>query len=363
MRGFLKFLVLVVLLVPAWIFVLSATGKERLKHQATVGPLVTVDQALQGAEDVRWVSATVLMEPASRDHAWRLEGLTAVSDGADGTDAAAAQRFVASLHTKCQPLSDADCWVLDRLDFAPGYDLSGDEAEAAAGPEGLAEAQRLQIAQEQLRELGFDPGPSDGALGPKTQQALKDYVAQTSGRKANVDGSDAEWTDESMAQAIAELSVMGLLARGQQHHAKGDYHPALQAYEKVLRRDPNNAQAWFNRGLIYQDLGVRDLAIAAYDRSLELSDDHVMAYHSRGNVYFEKGDHWRAFSDHADGLVVRYLGDGYLVFTERMGEAWTRVEPQVAAMVQWAEVTWSKGKATLEEKLDDSSETAVEEHT
>jgi tetratricopeptide (TPR) repeat protein len=359
MRGFLKFLVLVVLLVPAWIFVLSATGEERLKHQATVGPLVTVDQALQGAEDVSWVSATVLMEPASRDHAWRIEGRTAVSEGGD----AAAQRFVASLHTKCQPLSDAGCWVLDRLDFAPGNDRPGDEAESAPSPQGLAEAQRLQIAQEQLREMGFDPGPSDGALGPKTQQAIKDYVAQTSGRKANVNGSDAEWTDESMAQAIAELSVIGILARGQQHHAQGDYHAALQAYGKVLERDPKNAQAWFNRGLIYQDLGIRDLAIAAYDRSLELRDDHAMAYHSRGNVYFEKGNHWRAFSDHADGLGVRYIGDGYLVFTERMGEAWTRVEPQVAAMVQWAEVTWSKGKATLEEKLEDSGETAEEEHT
>ncbi|MDX1576005.1 MAG: tetratricopeptide repeat protein, partial [Kiloniellales bacterium] len=188
-------------------------------------------------------------------------------------------------------------------------------------------------------------------------------VAQKTARKANVNGSNVEWTDESMAEAIAELEVMGLLARGRQHHAQGDYHVALQVYAKVLRHDPENAQAWFNRGLIYQDMGVWDLAIAAYDRSLELSADQVMAYHSRGNTHFEKGDHWRGFADHADGFGVRYLGDGYLVARERMGEAWSRVEPQVAAMVQWAEGAWSQGKATLEEKLDTADETAVEEHT
>lgn len=360
MRGFLKFLVLVVLLVPAWIFVLSVTGEQRLKQQATVGPLVIVDRALQGAEDGRWVSAMVRMEPVSRDDAWQLEGLTAVSEG---TGAAVPQRFVATLHSKCQPLSEVDCWVLDRLDFVSGSQSSSGESQSAAGPKGLAEAQQLQFAQEQLRELGFDPGPSDGALGPKTQQAIKDYVAQTTGRKANVNGAEASWSDEIMARAIAELGAKGLLARGQRHHAEGNYHAALLVYAKALRLDPENAQAWLYRGLIYQDLGIRDLAIAAYDRSIELNKGHVMAYHSRGNVYFEKGDHWRAFADHADGLGVRYLGDGYLVVTERMGDAWSQVEPQVAAMVQWAEVTWSKGKATLEEKLDDSSETAVEEHT
>ena len=48
MKGFLKFFVLVVLLVPAWIAFLSVTGEERLKQQAKVGPLVAVQQILEG---------------------------------------------------------------------------------------------------------------------------------------------------------------------------------------------------------------------------------------------------------------------------------------------------------------------------
>jgi peptidoglycan hydrolase-like protein with peptidoglycan-binding domain len=33
----------------------------------------------------------------------------------------------------------------------------------------------LMRAQEELRKLGYDPGPIDGRLGPRTQQALRNY--------------------------------------------------------------------------------------------------------------------------------------------------------------------------------------------
>ncbi len=355
MKGFLKFFALVVLLVPAWIAVLTMTGEDRLKQRTNVGPLVAVDRALQGAWDGRWVSAMVRMDPATPADAWRLEGLTTLPDGAD---AVTAQHFVAAAHTKCLPLSDSACWVIDRLDFVLVDDPSGDEAGSEAGSEDNAEAQRLLIAQEQLKEMGFDPGPSDGALGPQTQQAIRDYIAQANGSEAEDSG-----TDDPTAQALFDLEVMGLLARGQRHHARGEYHAALQEYAKVVQRDPKNAQAWFDRGLIYQEMGVPDLAISEYDMSLKLSDNQVMAYHSRGNAQFDIGNYWGAFADHADGLGVRYIGDQYLVVTGRIGEAWTQVEPQLAAMLQWAEGAWDQAKATLEEKLQASDVGSAEEPT
>ncbi len=335
MRGFLKFFALVLLLVPAWITVLTMTGEDRLKQRANVGPLVAVDQALQGAGDGTWVSAMVRLDPTSPADAWQLQGMASVPEGAE---AVTAQHFVATLHTKCLPLSDAACWVVDRLDFTPGDEQSADEAAS----EVAAEAERLLIAQQQLRELGFDPGPSDGTLGPQTQRAVKGYIAQANGSLTEVIGAD-----DPTAQALANLAAMGHLARGQSHHTKGEYHAAFRDYAKAVRLDPKNARAWFNRGLIYQDLGVPDLAIAEYDMSLEVSDSRVMAYHSRGNARFETGDYWRAFADHANGLGVRYIGDRYLVVTGRVGEAWTQVEPQFAAMLEWAGLAWDQAKATL----------------
>jgi peptidoglycan hydrolase-like protein with peptidoglycan-binding domain len=360
MKGFLKFFALVVLLVPAWIAFLTITGEDRLKQRTTVGPLVAVDRALQGAGDGRWVSVMVRMDPASPADAWRLEGLATVPGGAD---AVKAQHFVAAAHTKCLPLSDAACWVVDRLDFSPVEDMSVDAPGSEAGSVDVAEVQRLLIVQEQLREMGFDPGPSDGALGPQTQQAVRDYVAQANGSVTEASGTEVNGTVDPTVQALVDLEVMGHLASGEQHHTLGEYHAALQEYGKAVRLDPKNSRAWFNRGLIYQEIGVPDLAISEYDMSLTLSDDQVMVYQSRGNAHFDIGDYWRAFADHADGLGVRYLGDQYLAVTGRIGETWTHVEPQLAAMLEWAEGAWDQAKATLEEKLQSSDGGSAEEAT
>ena len=361
MRGFLKFFALVVLLVPAWIVFLTMTSEDRLKQRSNIGPLVAFDQALQGAGDGRWVSVMVRMDPISPADAWRLEGLTTVPDGADTV---ATQHFVAAAHTKCLPLSDAACWVVDRLDFSLVDDVLVDAPGSGTGLVDVAEAQRLLIVQEQLREMGFDPGPSDGALGPQTQQALRDYVAQANGSVTEASGTEVNGTGGPSVQALVDLEVMGLLAHGERHHARGEYHTALQEYAKAIQLDPRKARAWFNRGLIYQEMGMPDLAISEYDMSLTLSDDQVLVYHSRGNTHFEMGDHWRAFADHADGLGVRYLGDQYLVVTGRIGETRTHVEPQLAAMLEWAEGAWDQARATLEEKkLQASDGGSAEEPT
>lgn len=56
-------------------------------------------------------------------------------------------------------------------------------AERGAGGQ-AADAETIKQAQEQLKSAGFDPGPTDGIMGPQTQKALKDYQ-QSKGLKAS----------------------------------------------------------------------------------------------------------------------------------------------------------------------------------
>ena len=41
----------------------------------------------------------------------------------------------------------------------------------------------IRILQLRLRDAGFDPGPFDGVMGPKTRSALERYEANQRGRK------------------------------------------------------------------------------------------------------------------------------------------------------------------------------------
>jgi peptidoglycan hydrolase-like protein with peptidoglycan-binding domain len=50
---------------------------------------------------------------------------------------------------------------------------SGASASPSVGP--LATAEQIRSAQQALHGSGVNPGPIDGILGPRTEQALRDY--------------------------------------------------------------------------------------------------------------------------------------------------------------------------------------------
>lgn len=57
---------------------------------------------------------------------------------------------------------------------APGYATAAQPARAQ---------EDVRILQLRLRDAGFDPGPFDGVMGPKTRLALEQYEASQRGRK------------------------------------------------------------------------------------------------------------------------------------------------------------------------------------
>lgn len=54
--------------------------------------------------------------------------------------------------------------------------------------------------------------------------------------------------------------------------ASGEYEPALQIYEQLVKDDSTNARAFYNRGLALKNLGRSDEAIADFKKTLSL--DH-----------------------------------------------------------------------------------------
>ena len=53
-------------------------------------------------------------------------------------------------------------------------------------------------------------------------------------------------------------------------------------YTKCLRLNPDNADAYNNRGIAYYTLGKYQLAIDDYNRAIRINPDYASAYNNRG---------------------------------------------------------------------------------
>ena len=86
---------------------------------------------------------------------------------------------------------------------------------------------------------------------------------------------------------------------------QGDRERAISDYTKAIELDPNNASAYYNRGLAYYKKGDFYPAIADFTKAIARNPDHAKAYYSRGLAYSKKGDRVRASADRAQAKQLR----------------------------------------------------------
>lgn len=86
--------------------------------------------------------------------------------------------------------------------------------------------------------------------------------------------------------------------RGLAYLSLGKYDQAIADYNKVIKINPNNAGAYNNRGLAYYGLGKYNRAIADYNKAIELDPNDALYYNNRGNAYDKIGRNIRATADH-----------------------------------------------------------------
>lgn len=84
--------------------------------------------------------------------------------------------------------------------------------------------------------------------------------------------------------------------------AANDTDRAIADYTAAIRRDPKNANAYYNRGNAYSEKGDTDRAIADYTETVRLNPTYANAYYNRGNSYSNKGDMDRAIADYTAAI-------------------------------------------------------------
>ena len=76
-----------------------------------------------------------------------------------------------------------------------------------------------------------------------------------------------------LCAAAEEFTESWYLSRGRANMEIENYKAAIEAFEKVVERDPNHREALRSLGLAYEKQGLKDKAIETFDRYLAKYDD------------------------------------------------------------------------------------------
>ena len=85
--------------------------------------------------------------------------------------------------------------------------------------------------------------------------------------------------------------------RGGLLSAYGNYKAALRCYQKALALAPDLAEAHFQQGVAYGELGQFDAAVHTISRAIDRMPTNGVYYYGRARVYLLAGDEDLAMKD------------------------------------------------------------------
>ncbi len=119
----------------------------------------------------------------------------------------------------------------------------------------------------------------------KNEEAIKAYerTLEIVNETLEANPQDAEaWRNRGAA----------LASLGQGDAANESYEEALGIYNKSIEENPENASAWWLKAETLETMGESDAALQAYDKVIELnSSNGVGAWIRKSDIYFSKNEH------------------------------------------------------------------------
>lgn len=91
---------------------------------------------------------------------------------------------------------------------------------------------------------------------------------------------------------------------GGRYYREGEFQKAVEEYTAILDLEPDNAEAYGNRGLAYSQMGEIGLAIEDFSRLIEINPQDAKAYYNRGIRYAQLEDFDRAIADYDRSIEI-----------------------------------------------------------
>lgn len=110
-----------------------------------------------------------------------------------------------------------------------------------------------------------------------------------------------------------QLSASDYTERGSRAHQRNEYDVALADYDVAIQLEPDDAQAYFNRGLVKIELKRYEEALTDFDQAIDLNPNNADAYNNRGGVNTTLENHRAALTDYDEAIRLnpKHLGAYY----------------------------------------------------
>ena len=120
---------------------------------------------------------------------------------------------------------------------------------------------------------------------PEIQEALQEM-------------NKAEQQEEEEREKEQALTAWDYIRRGNRAYDEGRQQFAIDEYSKAIEIDPENATAYYNRGIVYADLEHPEDALKDYNKAIELDPNDALAYNNRGVAYEGFNKYAKAIEDY-----------------------------------------------------------------
>ncbi|MFN6559077.1 MAG: tetratricopeptide repeat protein [Nostoc sp. ChiSLP01] len=143
------------------------------------------------------------------------------------------------------------------------------------------------------------------ASTPTTKQSVEEFIS-LGGAKASKKDYQGAIAYYNRALRLNPNNPDAYFQRGVASYQLQNYKAAFKDFEQTVRLSPNNALAYVNRGLARDALGDTEGALSDYNQALERnpSSNDAWIYYNRGVVYYDQKDYQAAIRDYTQAIKI-----------------------------------------------------------
>ena len=82
-------------------------------------------------------------------------------------------------------------------------------------------------------------------------------------------------------------NVANLIEQGNDFKKKKEFEKAIECYERIIKLEPKNSDAWYNMGDAFDNLMKFKEAIKSYHNTIKFDQNNAKAWYNMGAVYFD----------------------------------------------------------------------------